>query len=295
MRHFFPQADAPPSGRGVRGGACGRHSRPACRAQQRRHFSFNPDIGRARPSPPRGRPYSSARCRRLQGRRRARGVTLMTMRMLIDARHQEETRVAVVKGNRIEEFDFESAEHKQLKGNIYLAKVTRVEPSLQAAFVDYGGNRHGFLAFSRNPSRLLPDPASEDREALLREEAEHAAEEERLRAAEDDARRRARRRRRSRSTTSRCRPSTTTTTRATTATMATRTPPPPPEEAESALRGERRRRAAPQAPESAPPLQDPGRHPPPPGAARPGRQGGARQQGRGADHLSAASPAAIAC
>ena len=72
----------------------------------------------------------------------------MTMRMLIDARHQEETRVAVIKGNRIEEFDFESAEHKQLKGNIYLAKVTRVEPSLQAAFVDYGGNRHGFLAFS---------------------------------------------------------------------------------------------------------------------------------------------------
>jgi ribonuclease E len=72
----------------------------------------------------------------------------MNMRMLIDARHREETRVAVVKGNRIEEFDFESAEHKQLKGNIYLAKVTRVEPSLQAAFVDYGGNRHGFLAFS---------------------------------------------------------------------------------------------------------------------------------------------------
>src|SRR5688500_14387482 len=70
------------------------------------------------------------------------------MRLLVDARHQEETRVAVVKGSRIEEFDFESAEHKQLKGNIYLAKVTRVEPSLQAAFVDYGGNRHGFLAFS---------------------------------------------------------------------------------------------------------------------------------------------------
>jgi Rne/Rng family ribonuclease len=68
--------------------------------------------------------------------------------MLIDARHREETRVAVVKGNRIEEFDFESAERKQLKGNIYLAKVTRVEPSLQAAFVEYGGNRHGFLAFS---------------------------------------------------------------------------------------------------------------------------------------------------
>lgn len=107
----------------------------------------------------------------------------MTMRMLIDARHQEETRVAVLKGNRIEEFDFESAEHKQLKGNIYLAKVTRVEPSLQAAFVDYGGNRHGFLAFSEIHPDYYQIP-KEDREALLREEAEHAAEEERLRAAE---------------------------------------------------------------------------------------------------------------
>jgi ribonuclease E len=106
------------------------------------------------------------------------------MRMLIDARHQEETRVAVVKGNRIEEFDFESAEHKQLKGNIYLAKVTRVEPSLQAAFVDYGGNRHGFLAFSEIHPDYYQIP-KEDREALLREEAEHAAEEERIRAAED--------------------------------------------------------------------------------------------------------------
>jgi ribonuclease E len=106
------------------------------------------------------------------------------MRMLVDARHQEETRVAVVKGNRIEEFDFESAEHKQLKGNIYLAKVTRVEPSLQAAFVDYGGNRHGFLAFSEIHPDYYQIPR-EDREALLREEAEHAAEEERLRAAED--------------------------------------------------------------------------------------------------------------
>ena len=81
----------------------------------------------------------------------------MGSKMLIDATHAEETRVVVVRGNRIEEFDFESAARKQLKGNIYLAKVTRVEPSLQAAFVDYGGNRHGFLAFSRNPSRLLPD------------------------------------------------------------------------------------------------------------------------------------------
>ncbi|ARR52846.1 ribonuclease E/G [Rhizorhabdus wittichii DC-6] len=103
--------------------------------------------------------------------------------MLIDARHREETRVAVVQGNRIEEFDFESAERKQLKGNIYLAKVTRVEPSLQAAFVDYGGNRHGFLAFSEIHPDYYQIP-KEDREALLREEAEHAAEEEALRARE---------------------------------------------------------------------------------------------------------------
>ncbi|WP_414902441.1 Rne/Rng family ribonuclease [Sphingomonas flavalba] len=109
----------------------------------------------------------------------------MTMRMLIDARHREETRVAVVKGNRIEELDFESAERKQLKGNIYLAKVTRVEPSLQAAFVDYGGNRHGFLAFSEIHPDYYQIP-KEDREALLREEAEHAAAEEALRSAEHD-------------------------------------------------------------------------------------------------------------
>ncbi len=98
----------------------------------------------------------------------------MTTRMLIDARHREETRVAVTEGNRIEEFDFESAEHKQLKGNIYLAKVTRVEPSLQAAFVEYGGNRHGFLAFSEIHPDYYQIP-KEDRDALLREEAEHAA------------------------------------------------------------------------------------------------------------------------
>ncbi|WP_174280016.1 Rne/Rng family ribonuclease, partial [Sphingomonas bacterium] len=104
--------------------------------------------------------------------------------MLIDARHREETRVAVVKGNRIEEFDFESAERKQLKGNIYLAKVTRVEPSLQAAFIDYGGNRHGFLAFSEIHPDYYQIP-KEDRDALLREEAEHAAEEAALRAEHD--------------------------------------------------------------------------------------------------------------
>ncbi len=109
----------------------------------------------------------------------------MTTRMLIDARHREETRVAIVTGNRIEEFDFESAEHKQLKGNIYLAKVTRVEPSLQAAFVDYGGNRHGFLAFSEIHPDYYQIP-KEDRERLLREEAEAAAEEAALREQEEE-------------------------------------------------------------------------------------------------------------
>ncbi len=109
----------------------------------------------------------------------------MATRMLIDARHHEETRVAVLKGNRIEEFDFESAEHKQIKGNIYLAKVTRVEPSLQAAFVDFGGNRHGFLAFSEIHPDYYQIP-KEDRERLLAEEAEAAEEEARLRAEEEE-------------------------------------------------------------------------------------------------------------
>jgi len=108
----------------------------------------------------------------------------MATRMLIDARHPEETRVAVLKGNRIEEFDFESAEHKQIKGNIYLAKVTRVEPSLQAAFVDFGGNRHGFLAFNEIHPDYYQIPQS-DREALLAEEAEAAEEEARLRDEEE--------------------------------------------------------------------------------------------------------------
>ena len=109
----------------------------------------------------------------------------MATRMLIDARHPEETRVAVLKGNRIEEFDFESAEHKQIKGNIYLAKVTRVEPSLQAAFVDFGGNRHGFLAFSEIHPDYYQIP-KEDREQLLAEEAAAAEEEAALHAAEDE-------------------------------------------------------------------------------------------------------------
>ncbi|MCB2064449.1 MAG: ribonuclease E/G, partial [Novosphingobium sp.] len=108
----------------------------------------------------------------------------MATRMLIDARHPEETRVAVLKGNRIEEFDFESADKQQIKGNIYLAKVTRVEPSLQAAFVDFGGNRHGFLAFSEIHPDYYQIPKA-DRDALLAEEAAHAEEEAALRAAED--------------------------------------------------------------------------------------------------------------
>ena len=77
-------------------------------------------------------------------------MDIMPKKMLIDATHAEETRVVVVDGNKVEEFDFESENRRQLAGNIYLAKVTRVEPSLQAAFVDYGGNRHGFLAFQRD-------------------------------------------------------------------------------------------------------------------------------------------------
>ncbi|MDQ0305243.1 ribonuclease E [Ancylobacter polymorphus] len=93
----------------------------------------------------------------------------MANKMLIDATHPEETRVVVVRGNRVEEFDFEAANRKPLRGNIYLAKVTRVEPSLQAAFVEYGGNRHGFLAFSEIHPDYYQIPVA-DRQALLAEE-----------------------------------------------------------------------------------------------------------------------------
>ena len=96
-----------------------------------------------------------------------------TNKMLIDATHPEETRVVVLKENRVEEFDYESANKQQLRGNIYLAKVTRVEPSLQAAFVDYGGNRHGFLAFNEIHPDYYQIPTA-DREALLEQEAEEA-------------------------------------------------------------------------------------------------------------------------
>ena len=100
-------------------------------------------------------------------------------KMLIDATHPEETRVVVVRGNRVEEFDFESAQRKQLRGNIYLAKVTRVEPSLQAAFIEYGGNRHGFLAFSEIHPDYYQIPVA-DRQALIEadERAHREAEEE---------------------------------------------------------------------------------------------------------------------
>ncbi|EKF42701.1 ribonuclease E [Nitratireductor indicus C115] len=97
----------------------------------------------------------------------------MPNKMLIDASHPEETRVVVLRGNRIEEFDFESQDKKQLRGNIYLARVTRVEPSLQAAFVEYGGNRHGFLAFSEIHPDYYQIPVA-DRQALIDAEAEEA-------------------------------------------------------------------------------------------------------------------------
>ncbi len=118
----------------------------------------------------------------------------MLNKMLIDATHPEETRVVVLRGNRVEEFDFESANRKQLRGNIYLAKVTRVEPSLQAAFVDYGGNRHGFLAFGEIHPDYYQIPVA-DRQALIDEEerAARAAEVE----ADNRAGRRAHRERRS--------------------------------------------------------------------------------------------------
>ncbi len=106
----------------------------------------------------------------------------MAKKMLIDATHAEETRVVVVDGNKVEEFDFESENKRQLAGNIYLAKVTRVEPSLQAAFVDYGGNRHGFLAFSEIHPDYYQIPVA-DREALLEEERAYA---ETLKSREDE-------------------------------------------------------------------------------------------------------------
>jgi ribonuclease E len=111
----------------------------------------------------------------------------MPKKMLIDATHAEETRVVVVDGNKVEEFDFESENRRQLAGNIYLAKVTRVEPSLQAAFVDYGGNRHGFLAFSEIHPDYYQIPIA-DRQALMEEEQAYAdAEAQQRQEEEEDA------------------------------------------------------------------------------------------------------------
>ena len=110
----------------------------------------------------------------------------MAKRMLIDASHAEETRVVVADGTRLEEFDFESAARKQLKGNVYLAKVMRVEPSLQAAFVDYGGNRHGFLPFNEIHPDYYQIPVA-DREALYAEQEEADDTEEPAAAAADEA------------------------------------------------------------------------------------------------------------
>ncbi|MCB1345875.1 MAG: S1 RNA-binding domain-containing protein, partial [Rhodobacteraceae bacterium] len=112
----------------------------------------------------------------------------MAKKLLIDATHAEETRVVVLDGNKVEEFDFETIHKRQLAGNIYLAKVTRVEPSLQAAFVDYGGNRHGFLAFAEIHPDYYQIPVA-DRQALLAEERALAARE------DEDSPRRPRRRR----------------------------------------------------------------------------------------------------
>src|SRR3954464_4240915 len=109
---------------------------------------------------------------------RAVEIHLMPKNMLIDAAHAEETRVVVVDGSRVEEFDFESSNRKQLRGNIYLAKVNRVEPPLQAAFIEYGGNRHGFLAFNEIHPDYYQIPVA-DREALMREEAEEHDDDER--------------------------------------------------------------------------------------------------------------------
>ncbi|ALL13501.1 Rne/Rng family ribonuclease [Caulobacter henricii] len=108
----------------------------------------------------------------------------MSKKMLIDAAHAEETRVVVVDGTRVEEFDFESQTRKQLRGNIYLAKVTRVEPSLQAAFIEYGGNRHGFLAFNEIHPDYYQIPVA-DREALMRDDS-HDDEDDHVSARRDD-------------------------------------------------------------------------------------------------------------
>src|SRR5499433_1580688 len=161
-----------------------RRARLLCRLRSRARITliFSPTVGPVCGRAVLRRPSGGERCANRPSRDKQ-----MANKMLIDATHPEETRVVVLRGNRVEEFDFESASRRQLRGNIYLAKVTRVEPSLQAAFIDYGGNRHGFLAFSEIHPDYYQIPVA-DRQALI-------AEEERAqRAAEAEADRRAGRR-----------------------------------------------------------------------------------------------------
>src|ERR1043165_5881131 len=135
--------------------------------------------------PPIRRPAPPARApRTARMRARPQRDSFMANKMLIDTTHPEETRVVVLRGNRVEEFDFESANRRQLRGNIYLAKVTRVEPSLQAAFIDYGGNRHGFLAFSEIHPDYYQIPVADRQPLTAEEERAH-------RDAEDEIARRA--------------------------------------------------------------------------------------------------------
>src|SRR2546427_465165 len=114
-----------------------------------------------------------------------RSYALMAKRMLVDSTHPEETRVVVVQnGNRLEEFDFETSTKKQIKGNIYLAKITRVEPSLQAAFVDYSSNRHGFLAFSEIHSDYYKIPVGDRETSVTAGDTEYIRQD--IEAREDD-------------------------------------------------------------------------------------------------------------
>src|SRR5262244_2471674 len=143
-----------------------RRARLLCRLRSRARITliFSPTVGPVCGRAVLRRPSGGERC----ANRPSRDWS-MSNKMLVDATHPEETRVVVLRGNRVEEFDFESASRKQLRGNIYLAKVTRVEPSLQAAFIDYGGNRHGFLAFSEIHPDYYQIPVA-DRQALIDEE-----------------------------------------------------------------------------------------------------------------------------
>jgi len=155
---------------------------------------FRPDLAHVHSRPDKTHPANSCPTR-IIGFARPVQIGFMPKKMLIDATHAEETRVVVVDGNKVEEFDFESENKRQLAGNIYLAKVTRVEPSLQAAFVDYGGNRHGFLAFSEIHPDYYQIPVA-DRQALLEEERAYA---EQQAAEEEKPKRKSRSRSRSRS------------------------------------------------------------------------------------------------